>query len=284
MNNMNQAAIILTLFLQLVVAASEAQIIKGIVVDAASKEPLPYVHIGIFHKNMGVISRDNGTFEINVEKALPQEALTFSMIGYETKSIKIQEIGTRYIEVKLNPKIYVLKEVVVNESHISNPLKLGRFQPTKTTTGHSGVGNFGFGGEWGIRIFNDEKVYRIKDVNFHLRFNTLDSILFRINMYSIKENLPYESVLSEEIFVKSYKRDKWITKNLEAESLIIDQDIIVSFEVVQLWYSATGNNHFFYTHGEGYDQSLTYFRASSLAQWVIQEHFPITLFLTVEGN
>ena len=255
--------IILTLFLPLIVeAVSEAQIIKGIVVDAASKEPLPYVHIGIFHKNMGVISRDNGEFEINVENALPHEALTFSMIGYETRHIKIQEINKPYIEVRLSPRTYLLKEVVIDESRISNPVKLGRFQPTKTTTGHSGVGNFGFGGEWGIRIFNDGKVYRIKDVNFHLRFNTLDSVLFRINMYSIKENLPHESLLREEIFVKSYKRDKWITKNLESERLIIDQDIIVSFEVVQLWYSATGENHFFYTHGEGYDRSKT------IATWV----------------
>ena len=173
--------------------------------------------------------------------------------------------------------------MLVEDSRINDPVKLGRYQPTKITTGYSGTGEFGFGGEWGIRINNDGQTYQIIDINLHTRFNTLDSVLLRFNIYSTRDNLPHTSLLSDELFVTSHKRDKWITKDVSAEQLIVDQDVIVTFEVVRLWYSTTGGNALFYTHGKGYDQSDTYRRASSLDRWTIQDDPPITLYLTVDG-
>lgn len=274
----------LMLFLQVfIVTAAEGQVIKGIVMDEVSREPLPFVNIGVINRNMGTISRDNGQFEIRLENVSQDEELTFSMVGYQIQSIRIESIGNGSLQLYLQPKTYLLKEVTVTDSRIKNPVKLGRFKPSRTTTGHSGAGNFGFGGEWGIRIFNSDKTSWIQAVSFHLRFNTLDSVLFRINLYSITNDLPGESLLQQPLYVKSYKGDKWITRNLEAERLLIDEDIIVSYEVVRLWYSDRGENHLFFTHGEGYEQSKTYIRKSSQDQWQVQESPPITLFLTVES-
>ncbi|MGD1891682.1 MAG: hypothetical protein ACFB15_13955 [Cyclobacteriaceae bacterium] len=110
----------------------------------------------------------------------------------------------------------------------------------------------------------------------------MDSVLFRISIYSVEDNLPDSSLLQQELFVKSYKRDKWITKDISSQQLIIDQDVIVTFEVVQLWRSSSGNNALFFTHGKGYDRGGTYTRASSLAPWTTKG-IPITLYITAEG-
>ena len=259
------------------------QTVEGIVIDSATQDPLPYVHIGVVNKNVGVISRDDGTFRIDLRKAAPEDSLTFSILGYRRQQVPPPEWRQGALTMYLSPQTYPLREVLVEDSRISDPVKLGRSQPTKITTGYSGNGDFGFGGEWGLRINHDGQTYRITDVNFHTRFNTFDSVLFRVNVYDMQDDFPHKSLLPRELWVTSRKRDKWITKDVTAKQLVIDQDIIVTFEVVRLWRSATGDNALFYTHGKGYEQSDTYHRASSLDRWTVQDDPPITLYLTVEG-
>ena len=61
----------------------------GQVLDAATKEPLPYVNIGLINKNIGTVSDDYGYFELGVNAQLnAQDTLLFSMIGFESKSFE----------------------------------------------------------------------------------------------------------------------------------------------------------------------------------------------------
>ena len=272
--------LIITCLIVNLVFSSRGQIISGQVVDAKTQEPLPYVHIGVPGKNMGTISRHNGEFHIDLSKASKDESLSFSMVGYETNAIAITTIEGNYLKVSLTPKTYLLQEVAVNDSEIINLQKFGRYQPTKTTTGHSGKGEFGWGGEWGLRIYHNKLRYQIYDVNLHLRFNTVDSILFRINIYELDGNLPGQPIPEKEIFVTAYKREKWIKKDLVSENLIVDEDIIVTFELVRIWYSGKGENHLFYTHGKGYERGGTYSRESSFDKWAVDKRPPITLFVS----
>lgn len=80
---------------------SFSQTMQGTVEDAASGEPLPYVNIGVWNKNIGTISHDDGSFQIDVSNATEDDSLTFSMMGYETKQIGISEVKGEYIEVRL---------------------------------------------------------------------------------------------------------------------------------------------------------------------------------------
>jgi len=259
----------------------DAQTLRGVVKDASTLQPLAYVHVGVFNKNMGVISRENGEFEIDLSHALPDDELGFSIIGYETKKIRIEKIIKSYLIIQLTPKRYLLKEVIVRDKK-RDTRTLGRVQPSKWTTGQSGQTEFGFGGEWGLRINHDDKKYLLNDVQFHLRYNTFDSVLYRIQVYSIKDGLPNESLLTKDLFVKSYRNKKWIIAYCEDQQILIDQDVIVTFEFVRLWFSKSGENRLFITHGTGYEQGTTYHRSSSQDAWSINTKPPVTMFITVE--
>ena len=64
----------------------------GQVLDAATKEPLPYVNIGLINKNIGTVSDDYGYFELDVNAKLnAQDTLLFSMIGFESKSSVLKD-------------------------------------------------------------------------------------------------------------------------------------------------------------------------------------------------
>jgi hypothetical protein len=141
--------------------AADAQSISGVVLDSKTNQPLPYVHIGVLNKNMGVISHDNGKFEIDLSNADKNDELVFSMLGYESVKKKIGDISQNYIEIKLIEKAEQLKEVIVRNKK-PKPIKLGRFTPSGTTIGHSMFQEFGLGGEWGLRIFNKGKKQRKK--------------------------------------------------------------------------------------------------------------------------
>jgi hypothetical protein len=277
-------AFLLLIFL---VSASYAQIITGVVSDSKTNEPLPYVHIGVAGKNMGVISRDDGSYQIDVSTASRSDVLAFSIIGFETRTFNVGDLGPGRMDVRLSQKTYTLKEVVIrSKNEQPKTEKLGRFTPSKTTMGQSGLKEFGFGGEWGLRINHNNKKYFINNVQLHMRFNTVDSVLFRINMYAVDNDMPGESVLQKEIFMTSKKKQKWIARNLLKENLILDRDLIVTYEVVRVWFSKKGENRLFLTRGSGYEEVLTYYRASSQDAWAVDKNkqetlFP-TLFLTVE--
>src|SRR6478736_9153234 len=89
------------------------QVVDGVVKDSKTKIPLPYVHVGIFNKNLGVLSNDNGSFTIDISKANRNDILQASMIGYETSKLTLTNIKSDKIEILLEPKTYRLKEIII---------------------------------------------------------------------------------------------------------------------------------------------------------------------------
>jgi hypothetical protein len=258
-----------------------SQQIKGIVIDENTGEKLVYVHIGVEDRNVGTISDDQGEFQIELEKIDNNEKILFSSIGYETKVLIKSSIEKDKLVIKLKPTIYELEEVIVtttkNKSE-NKRIKLGRYKLTKTTTGQSGIDKFGFGGEWGIQIKYTGIKYYLEEVNFHTKFNTVDSVLYRINVYNAEGGLPTKLNMTQ--FVKSYKKDKWIKANFLSHDLLIEDDIIVTFELVRIWYSKKGDNYLFYTHGKNYKEGMSYSKNSSFDKWKVNERPPIAMYIT----
>jgi hypothetical protein len=239
-----------------------------------------FVHIGVQGKNLGVISDDQGNFRLDLSSMDEDESVSFSILGYETTQLSKVSILKENLVVKLHPISYRLNEIVVKGVKKQDEIKIGRFKATKTTTGQSGIDKFGFGGEWGIKIKHPGEDYYLKEVNFHTRFNTVDSVLYRINVYHLDQDLPGESILKKEVFTKSYRKDKWISSNLLSQNLMIEEDIIITFELVQIWYRSKGKNALFYTHGKGYEEGMSYSKDSSFDNWSINKRPPIAMYVT----
>ena len=278
---MNKIFLLLGLSI-LPVIVIHAQVITGKVSDRKTREPLAYVHIGIAGKNLGTISRENGAFSINLTQAGKEDTLTFSMIGYEKKKLPIAGLDKNFLVVKMKKSTFLLKEIVIKGDKIREQLKFGRTKPTKTTTGASGIEEYGIGQEAGTTIKNDGNHYQVMDINFHHRWNTLDSILYRINIYSLQDQQPQNSILHKELFVKAYKREKWITKQIENQTIFFDQDVFISIEIVRRWDSKNGKTQLFYSHGEGQREYKSFIRITSQGNWTTDLAIPLTLYITAE--
>ncbi len=85
--------------------------IKGIVIDATTKEPLPAANIAIEGTYTGTISNNEGQFSLQTKK-LPI-TLLFRYIGYETNSVHIKTKPGEPLEVQLKPIVYEMENIQV---------------------------------------------------------------------------------------------------------------------------------------------------------------------------
>ncbi|MGY2131818.1 carboxypeptidase-like regulatory domain-containing protein [Hymenobacter sp. HD11105] len=87
-----------------------AQQVRGIVRDKETKEPLPFVGIGVKGTTMGTASNENGEFTLNLP-SLPQ-TLVFSELAHVKDTVRVTTPG-QSLEVLMAPASVVLSEVKV---------------------------------------------------------------------------------------------------------------------------------------------------------------------------
>ena len=100
--------VFLTLLL-LNVATLQAQHVTGTVRDAKTGETIPLVHVVYEGYNEGVASDLDGNYTIARHEGL---MLTFSVVGYETKTVKVD--NSKRLDVKLTPSTTELQSVTVS--------------------------------------------------------------------------------------------------------------------------------------------------------------------------
>lgn len=83
-------------------------LVKGKVIEADTKQPIPGATIMIDKSTRGVTTDVDGTFEL---RAAPNEKLVISFIGLESKTIVVGD--ETYFEVELSPAVSELDEVTV---------------------------------------------------------------------------------------------------------------------------------------------------------------------------
>ncbi|UXX80087.1 TonB-dependent receptor [Reichenbachiella carrageenanivorans] len=95
--------------------------ISGSVVDGNTKEPLLGVSILVKGKVVGTISDTGGNYKLNVSTA-PPLTLVFSMVGYTSSEIEINEANVEGLEVILEESAIMGQEVVVAASRVEESI------------------------------------------------------------------------------------------------------------------------------------------------------------------
>ena len=90
---------------------SSNTIIKGTVIDAKTREPLPFVSVALENTSTGTVTDSKGNY--NIVTIATSYRVNFSFIGYETESRIIYPGKTQTINIELNPSDIELGEVVV---------------------------------------------------------------------------------------------------------------------------------------------------------------------------
>lgn len=89
--------------------------LSGKVLDAETKEPLPFTNIAVIGKQLGTVSNLEGYFML---EAQPEDSIVFSYVGYRSAKFLAADLFNQS-QVRLNPASVNLKEVHVSSKALT---------------------------------------------------------------------------------------------------------------------------------------------------------------------
>lgn len=221
-------------------ASSTFAQIKGKCVDQYGKG-IPYVNISVKEKSIGTVSNLNGDFFIENPSIKENDAIIFSHLNFEKKTIKIP---LKTNEIQLISKIESLKEVVV--SNLKRKFK-EKIVGTKTETDNTVTyfNSKNLGTEIGkIITVKKNKVYHLKNVKFNIPDLEYKSVTFRINFYRIENdaiNLIKENGIDN---VVKITKSGMVKVDLSEQYLSFEEDFLVAVEWIDYENNGANANEF----------------------------------------
>ena len=201
--------------------------VDGVVLDADTNEPIPYVNIGIIKQLRGTVSSTNGQFKLRFES--DADTVLFSAIGFQSVKSSIRDLLNNPA-LKLEKTTYRLEEIVVNERPLGNLKDLGY---NLRKRGHSiGFGSTQLGTEIGGLIEIDRETV-IYSARFIFNSTADDKLLFRVNVYEFENGKPIKNLVPENILVSSPGEPGTLSVNLSDYKIVTDKDVLLTLEWVE---------------------------------------------------
>ena len=215
---------------------SQEKNIFGIILDSL-QNPIQYANIGILNKPIGTVSNKKGEFNLILDNSYLSDTLKISCLGYVSKELLIKNLLNRPNSIIILEKlIEELNEVVLYSNNLK-PHSKGR-QKTKTNQELffvvPNMSNINLGAEIGRKFSIGKEPANLTEFKFYLKQNNFEQARFRINIYSIKKNIPQKRLNEKDIFSDINKDfTGWVNVDLSKYNITVNQDIIITIEWIE---------------------------------------------------
>lgn len=251
---------------------------SGRVVDDEGGRPLAFAHVGIPAAGTGAITDEAGGFTLD---ARPGDSLRVSMIGYASATLAIPPASDGPLVVRLRARAYALPGASVR-ARLPAARELLASEPSRVTTGHSGGGDYGVGEEFGRVVALPPGAHLLTGAGFHLRFNRLDSVRFRVNVYGLgADGSPAVPLNPVPAYATATRKQERVDVDFDAP-VRAEGDVVVAVEVVRLWYRPRGDNALFFSH-DGLGGARGVYRPVSQAAWRSEGAPPVAMWVRGVG-
>jgi len=259
-----------------VISYSQEQIISGKVWNFENNELLAYVNIGIKNKTVGTVSNNNGLFKLLLnDKVISKDTVVFSFIGFKTERYLVSELYNSNT-ISLHPENTKLDEVVLSSKKVKlKPKKIGR------SSKGLGLMHYNFytyyekdvddrlSKELGMK-FNVRRDCHIKDLNFNITSNNFKSLKLRVNIYNVKNGLPKDLIVQENI-VFEIKNNflGWFKVDLEPYEINFKEEVGEVAVTIQ-WLESIKENEkskYFSISTASSPTHTAYFREKAMDSW-----------------
>ena len=209
-------------FIFLLVGNLASAQIKGIVIDAVTKNPIPYVSIWVENENNGTTAEENGQFQLTV--ASKSKNLLFSALGYEKKNMAISS----EMKVEMKPSTIELNEVQITKKYGTRQLEIGETESPFLQAYENGP-------RIDIKFFPYKAKYKKTKFIKQIVLNTdcrIEEATLKLHLYQVDSaGLPGEELLEKDYIATVSKGVKKTLFNLSAFNLRMPKEgIFVGFE------------------------------------------------------
>lgn len=215
-------------------------VLSGQIIDKKTNQPLSYVNIGILNQEIGTVTDIEGKFVLPIRNEFINDTIRISYIGYKPIELLIKDIKQidKPLPIKLEEQISELNEVVIT-AKVFKKKTLGNKTESKFLS--TGFSYDQLGAEMGIKINIRKNPTLVEAFNFNISYNRLSAkSIFRVNFYNIKNNKPFENILTKNILVPiEPKQTGQIKVDLKPYNIVLNDDVIVALE----WVDSEGENN-----------------------------------------
>src|SRR5258708_10995827 len=243
----------------------------GVVMEQDSKQPLAYASIGVLNKPAGTVSDSLGHFDLVIENEYLDDSLQVSMVGYYPAKRSIRELTKENGPIVFNliKKIIQLKGVIVSNQFL-HFIIVGRQSSGKLFQASiipKGEKEPAIGGESGLKIQTKHYPALFDNFNFYVSGNNFKYIKFRLNIYSLKNNLPDTLLFNNQILVslKDFKTG-WIQIDLTPYHMVVNSDFAVTLQWVDYNKNMVAKPEILIPGALSFSH-ICYFRTASQDKW-----------------
>ena len=250
-------------FLLCIPVLNAQYILQGRIIDALTKEPLPFVNIGVLKKELGTVSNEDGFFFLEVPDVFAKETLRFSMIGFDERDFQVADLEAILLSnntLVLAEQTTFLEEVVLTAEKKWDTRVSGNATTSKLLI--TGFTSNQLGNEIALFVKVKKTPAYIEGIQFSVVENIYPEVRFRDNVYSSEYRFPDKNILKENIFVTLKQSEGIISVDLKEYDILVDDDVFISLEWIDedlgsegLWFSA------------GVFGKSIYARSTSQAEW-----------------
>ena len=250
---------------------SFSQIYSGQLINRETGQPILFANIGIIDKNIGTVSDAAGWFQIELNSKFDEDTLGITCIGYEKRTYLIRDFKNNIrnadpVIIELLPKSYLLDEVTIQPID-TKTYTLGNFCESNSPYGNAFYSDI-LGTEMGVIINLPPKKNKafLKNFRFYIGEFTFDKFPVRLNIYTSKNDQPYENILTEAIFLEITSAGEYII-DLEKYNIIMNGDFFISLEYYKIADKTEGKLTFCAVHNRKMNKGTGYYRLTSQGDW-----------------
>ena len=218
-------------FLLIFTVLNAQHILQGRIIDAFTKEPLPFVNIGVLKKELGTVSNEDGFFFLEVPDLFAKETLRFSMIGFDERDFQVADLEAILLSnntLVLAEQTTFLEEVVLTAEKKWDTRVSGNSTTSKLLI--TGFTSNQLGNEIALFVKVKKTPAYIDGIQFSVVENIYPEVRFRVNVYSSDYRFPDENILKENIFITLKQSEGLISVDLKEYDILVDDDVFISLE------------------------------------------------------
>ena len=237
----------LALFLLLLAPAlgwAQENRITGRVVDAKTKDPVPFASIGLREEGTGALTNEYGYFQLAGLEKTNQDSLIVMTLGYDHSAILIKRGSTEDLIIELKKRVILLDEAIVRSN--GTKIKVTDMGSKSNTPGEGMIQGLP-GSQYAFFVKNDKqkKLGNVRTVSFYIGENGFPREPFRVRIYKAdgNYNAPNTDLLTENVVVSASRGGEWYTIDLSSYNIAAPEE---GFFVAMEWI--VGGDKFYTTN------------------------------------
>jgi hypothetical protein len=212
---------------------TNAQVITGTIINGTTQQAVPFVNVGLPHRNLGTVSDEQGHYNLPYNAAYAADTVRISSVGFQPRLVPFSSLLSAP-SVTLTPQNVALSEVsVAAVSVYQRTHTVGLATPAPKTNFHMMANELGT--EIGSLIHLPQHPALVQSLHVAVVQNEAGPLTFRLNLYRLDaQGRPTtEKLLHRDVLLTAQSEAGVLTVDLTADHLVLDEDFLLGLEWVK---------------------------------------------------